>query len=94
MPLLLPMALDVVRSPRVATHRAAILLLRYPKRPGLVRMVCPHVAVGGFGLGPASAAKVAFSALRVVVDVLAVGGWGCQLLSFLSLYFQPSKTKC
>ncbi len=84
------MALDVVRSPRIPTRRADILLLRYPKLPGLVCMVCPHVAVEVFGLGSASAAKVAYSALGVVVDVLAVGGWGCQLLN---PYFQPSKTK-
>ena len=44
-------------------------------------MVCPHVAVEVLVLGSARAAKVAFSALRVVVDVLAVGGRDYQLLS-------------
>lgn len=81
MPFLLSMALDVVRSPRIPTHRADILLLRYSKLPSLVCMVCPHVAVEVLVLGSARAAKVAFSALRVVVDVLAVGGRDYQLLS-------------
>ena len=88
MPLRLPVALDVVRPPSISARWADILLLRYPKPPRIICMVCPHVAIQVLSLGTARIAKFASPTLRVVVDVFAVGNGACQLFY---LYFQPSK---
>jgi hypothetical protein len=71
--LLILVPLDIVASPRVPAHGAAVLVLWHAKQPRFVGVVRPHVAVEVLGLGPAGAADVTLSALRVVVDVFAVG---------------------
>ncbi|KAK4121146.1 hypothetical protein N657DRAFT_118659 [Parathielavia appendiculata] len=66
------MSLHVVLPAHVIRHGAPVLLLRHTTDPRFIGVVCPHVPVEIFGLGPAGAADVAYAFPHLHLVILRI----------------------